>query len=207
MGLTKSRQHYAETVSARITLKIRELAMPNAKFSISIRSRPLEGGLVIDGEAVAFSSEGVDDVEMMLSAHSGGAPVPLAKGASGGELSRVMLAIEVVLASNSTVDTFIFDEIDAGVGGKAAIEVGRQLAELAVNAQVIVVTHLAQVAAFADAHYTVTKSEEGLVSESDVHRLTDGERVVELARMLAGQEKSRSAQVHAEELLEMARRP
>ena len=204
--LTKSRHHYAETVSARITSKIRELAMPNAMFSISIRSRILDGGLVIGGEAVAFSSEGVDEVEMLLSAHSGGAPVPLAKGASGGELSRVMLAIEVVLASNATVDTFIFDEIDAGVGGKAAIEVGRQLAELAMNAQVIVVTHLAQVAAFADAHYTVTKSEEGLVSESDVHRLTDGERVVELARMLAGQEQSLSAQIHAEELLEMARR-
>ena len=204
--LTKSRYHYAETASARITSKIRELAMPNAKFSIAIRSRILDGGLVINGETVAFSNEGVDEVEMLLSAHSGGAPVPLAKGASGGELSRVMLAIEVVLASNSTVDTFIFDEIDAGVGGKAAIEVGRQLAELAVNAQVIVVTHLAQVAAFADAHYTVTKSEEGLVSESDVRRLTDGERVVELARMLAGQEQSASAQIHAEELLELARR-
>ena len=206
VNLTKSRHRYAETVSERITAKIRELAMPNAKFSISIRSRVLDGGLVIGGEPLAFSSEGVDEVEMLLSAHSGGAPVPLAKGASGGELSRVMLAIEVVLASNSTVDTFIFDEIDAGVGGKAAIEVGRQLAELAVNAQVIVVTHLAQVAAFADAHYTVTKSEEGLVSESDVHRLTEGERVVELARMLAGQEQSLSAQIHAEELLEMARR-
>jgi len=206
VNLTKSRHRYADTVSERITAKIRELAMPNAKFSISIRSRVLDGGLVIGGEPLAFSSEGVDEVEMLLSAHSGGAPVPLAKGASGGELSRVMLAIEVVLASNSTVDTFIFDEIDAGVGGKAAIEVGRQLAELAMNAQVIVVTHLAQVAAFADAHYTVTKSEEGLVSESDVHRLTEGERVVELARMLAGQEQSLSAQIHAEELLEMARR-
>jgi DNA repair protein RecN (Recombination protein N) len=206
VNLTKSRHRYAETVSERITAKIRELAMPNAKFSISLRSRVLDGGLVIGGEPLAFSSEGVDEVEMLLSAHSGGAPVPLAKGASGGELSRVMLAIEVVLASNSTVDTFIFDEIDAGVGGKAAIEVGRQLAELAMNAQVIVVTHLAQVAAFADAHYTVTKSEEGLVSESDVHRLTEGERVVELARMLAGQEQSVSAQIHAEELLEMARR-
>jgi DNA repair protein RecN (Recombination protein N) len=205
VNLTKSRHRYAEMVSERITAKIRELAMPNAKFSISIRSRVLDGGLVIGGEPLAFSSEGVDEVEMLLSAHSGGAPVPLAKGASGGELSRVMLAIEVVLASNSSVDTFIFDEIDAGVGGKAAIEVGRQLAELAKNSQVIVVTHLAQVAAFADSHYTVTKSEEGLVSESDVHRLTEGERVVELARMLAGQEQSLSAQIHAEELLEMAR--
>ncbi len=205
--LTKTRRKFAQNVSLLVTAKIRDLAMPNAEFSISILSRHFDGGLLIDGQTVAFSSSGVDDVEMLLSAHSGGAPVPLAKGASGGELSRVMLAIEVVLANNSSIDTFIFDEVDAGVGGKAAIEVGRQLAELAKRAQVVVVTHLAQVAAFADAHYTVTKSETGLVSQSDVRRLSEPDRVVELARMLAGQEQSASAQRHAVELLEMARRP
>lgn len=205
--LTKTRRKFAQKVSLLVTAKIRDLAMPNAEFSISIFSRHLDGGLLIDGQAVVFSNSGVDDVEMLLSAHSGGAPVPLAKGASGGELSRVMLAIEVVLANNSSIDTFIFDEVDAGVGGKAAIEVGRQLAELAKRAQVVVVTHLAQVAAFADAHYTVTKSEAGLVSQSDVRRLSEPDRVVELARMLAGQEQSASAQRHAVELLEMARRP
>jgi DNA repair protein RecN (Recombination protein N) len=204
--LTSTRRAYANKVADLVTSKIRELAMPNAQFSISIQPRRLEGGLQIGNESVAFSSVGVDEVEMLLSAHTGGSPVPLAKGASGGELSRVMLAIEVVLARNSTVDTFILDEVDSGVGGKAAIEVGRQLAELAAGSQVIVVTHLAQVAAFADAHYTVTKSEEGLVSESDVRRLSEADRVVELARMLAGQEQSVSAQRHAEELLEMARR-
>jgi DNA repair protein RecN (Recombination protein N) len=204
--LTSTRRSYAKKVAELVTSKIRELAMPNAEFSISIQPRRLEGGLQIGNESVAFSNVGVDEVEMLLSAHTGGAPVPLAKGASGGELSRVMLAIEVVLARISTVGTFIFDEVDAGVGGKAAIEVGRQLAELAKGSQVIVVTHLAQVAAFADAHYTVTKSEEGLVSESDVRRLSEADRVIELARMLAGQEQSVSAQRHAEELLEMARR-
>lgn len=204
--LTCSRRSSAQIVSQLVTSKIRELAMPNAEFSISIQSRQVAAGLTIGLENVAFSNLGVDEVEMLLSAHVGGPPVSLAKGASGGEMSRVMLAIEVVLAGISTVDTFIFDEVDAGVGGKAAIEVGRQLAELAKNSQVIVVTHLAQVAAFADAHYTVTKSEEGLVSESGVRRLTPADRVVELARMLAGQEESPSAQRHAEELLEMARR-
>lgn len=204
--LTQTRRKFAENVAVLVTAKIRDLAMPNAEFSISVLPRRAEGGLLIDGETVAFSNTGVDEVEMLLSAHTGGTPVSLAKGASGGELSRVMLAIEVVLASNSSVGTFIFDEVDAGVGGKAAIEVGRQLAELAKKAQVVVVTHLAQVAAFADAHYTVTKSEEGLVSQSDVNRLSESDRVVELARMLAGQEQSVSAQRHAVELLEMARR-
>lgn len=204
--LTATRRKVATEVSALVTAKIRDLAMPNAEFSISILPRLADGGLEIDGQSVAFSLAGVDEVEMLLSGHVGGTAVPLAKGASGGELSRVMLAIEVVLASNSTVGTFIFDEVDAGVGGKAAIEVGRQLAELAKKAQVIVVTHLAQVAAFADAHYTVTKTEEGLIGLSNVHRLADPDRVVELARMLAGQEQSVSARSHAVELLEMARR-
>jgi len=118
-----------------------------------------------------------------------------------------MLAIEVVLAAKAPLATFVFDEIDAGVGGKAAVEVGRQLSELARRAQVIVVTHLAQVAAFADNHFTVTKSEDGSVTASGVQRLTKDQRVIELARMLAGQESSASAQQHAEELLELARRP
>ena len=206
MKLSLARQGIADQISQLVTVKIRELAMPNAEFSVKVQSRNSEDGLEINGSRVAFSATGVDEVEMLLSAHVGGAPVPLAKGASGGELSRVMLALEVVLARNSKVKTFVFDEVDAGVGGKAAIEVGRQLAELARDAQVIVVTHLAQVAAFADAHYTVRKSEDGLVSESDVRLLNQAERVIELARMLAGQEESDSARRHAEELLEMARR-
>jgi DNA repair protein RecN (Recombination protein N) len=129
----------------------------------------------------------------------------ITKVASGGELSRVMLAIEVVLAAVHQVPTYIFDEVDSGVGGKAAIEVGRRLHLLAKEAQVIVVTHLAQVAVWADHHLVVRKSEGGSVSISDVIALNESERSVEIARMLSGQEESVSAQEHARELLEMVR--
>ncbi|HLK94561.1 MAG TPA: DNA repair protein RecN, partial [Nocardioidaceae bacterium] len=123
---------------------------------------------------------------------------------SGGELSRVMLALEVVLADTDPVPTFVFDEIDAGIGGRAAVEVGRRLARLARRAQVLVVTHLPQVAAFADRHYVVAKSDDGTVSTSGVRALDSGGRVRELSRMLAGLEDSATAAAHAEELLELA---
>ncbi|MEO8330293.1 MAG: DNA repair protein RecN, partial [Candidatus Nanopelagicales bacterium] len=137
-------------------------------------------------------------------------PVPdapaqaLSRGASGGELSRVMLALEAVVAEVDTVSTFVFDEVDAGVGGKAAVEVGRRLARLARSAQVIVVTHLPQVAAFADRHLVVSKSHDGVVTSSDVVALEPSQRAKELARMLAGLEDSALGQAHAEELLELA---
>ncbi|MEJ5914238.1 DNA repair protein RecN [Pseudokineococcus sp. 1T1Z-3] len=150
---------------------------------------------------------GGDEVALLLAAHSGAEPRPLARGASGGELSRVMLALEVVLAAADPVETFVFDEVDAGVGGRAAVEVGRRLAALAERAQVIVVTHLPQVAAFADAHLLVEKSGDGQVVASGVRALDDAGRVAELARMLAGQGTSSSARAHAAELLEGARRP
>jgi DNA repair protein RecN (Recombination protein N) len=117
-----------------------------------------------------------------------------------------MLALEVVLADRTTVPTLVFDEVDAGIGGKAAVEVGRRLARLAENAQVLAVTHLPQVAAFADHHFRVTKDDDGIVTSSSVTRLSDDDRVDELARMLAGQEDSDAAQAHARELLELARR-
>ena len=120
-------------------------------------------------------------------------------------MSRVMLAIDVVLARNSKVSTYIFDEVDAGVGGKAAIEVGQRLAMLAKDAQVIVVTHLAQVAAWADRHYVVRKSENGSVTQSDVEAVEGASRVIEIARMLSGQEESDRAREHAEELLNLVR--
>ena len=155
---------------------------------------------------------GADRVEMLLVSHAGAPARPLGKGASGGELSRVMLAIEVALAtapdSGATrPGTFVFDEVDAGVGGRAAIEVGRRLAELAQGTQVLVVTHLAQVAAFADRHLVVTKSTADgvdLVTESDVRLVTNEDRVRELARMLSGQEDSDAARTHAAELLELS---
>jgi DNA repair protein RecN (Recombination protein N) len=151
-----------------------------------------------------FGPHGADEVEIRLAAHPGAPALPLAKGASGGELSRVMLAIEVVFAGADPVPTFVFDEVDAGVGGKAAVEIGRRLARLARLAQVIVVTHLPQVAAFADTHLVVEKAGDGSVTRSGVTRLDDAGRVTELSRMLAGLEDSEYGRAHAGELLTAA---
>lgn len=165
--------------------------MPDAQLIIEVTPNGTPGAM------------GADDVAFSLQPHAGSAPRPLGKGASGGELSRVMLAIEVVVAAVDPVPTFVFDEVDAGVGGKAAVEIGRRLAMLARHVQVVVVTHLPQVAAFASHHIRVTKSRaaDGGFTASDVEVLPEAERVRELARMLAGQEESASAQAHAEELL------
>jgi DNA repair protein RecN (Recombination protein N) len=154
---------------------------------------------------VRLGATGLDEVELTLAANPGAEPRPLAKGASGGELSRVMLALEVALAGTDPVPTFVFDEVDAGVGGKAAVEVGRRLAMLARRAQVLVVTHLPQVAAFADHHVVVTKSDDGRVTTSGLRTLDDAGRVQELSRMLAGLEGSQTAVAHARELLASAR--
>jgi DNA repair protein RecN (Recombination protein N) len=166
--------------------------MPHARLTVAVT--PL-------GEP---GPHGADEVEIRLSAHPGAPGFPLHKGASGGELSRVMLAIEVVFAGADPVPTFVFDEVDAGVGGKAAVEIGRRLARLARLAQVIVVTHLPQVAAFADTHLVVEKADDGSVTRSGVTRLDRPGRVRELSRMLAGLEDSEFGRAHAEELLAAA---
>jgi DNA repair protein RecN (Recombination protein N) len=166
--------------------------MPNAKLSVVVTARE------------EFGPHGADEVEIRLAAHPGAPLLALAKGASGGELSRVMLAIEVVFAGADPVPTFVFDEVDAGVGGKAAVEVGRRLARLARRAQVIVVTHLPQVAAFADTHLVVEKASDGSVISSGITRLDDAGRVQELSRMLAGLENSEFGLAHAGELLAAA---
>lgn len=184
--------------------ELRALAMPNARLVVEVRRRADSDGLVVAGQAVAFGPGGIDEVEILFAAHAGAAPRPLERGASGGELSRLMLAVEVVFAGADPVPTFVFDEVDAGVGGKAAVEVGRRLARLARNAQVVVVTHLPQVAAFADRHLQVVKTEDGRVTSSGVVALDGTGRVVELSRMLAGLEGSATARAHAEELLAAA---
>ena len=166
--------------------------MPHARISVAITQLPEPG------------PHGIDDVELRLASNPGAPTLPLHKGASGGELSRVMLAIEVVFAGADPVPTFVFDEVDAGVGGKAAVEIGRRLAKLAKLAQVIVVTHLPQVAAFADNHLVVAKSSDGSVTSTSVIRLDHEARVRELSRMLAGLEDSEFGQAHAAELLSMA---
>ena len=190
--LTRLRNEAAEHFGEAVTEELAALAMPHARVRVRINT----------GEE--FGPHGRDEVELLLAPHPSSPPLPLHKGASGGELSRVMLAIEVVFAGADPVPTFVFDEVDAGVGGKAAVEIGRRLARLAQRAQVIVVTHLPQVAAFADAHLVVEKSTEGLVTESGVVRLDRSGRVRELSRMLAGLENSELGRAHAEELLAKA---
>jgi DNA repair protein RecN (Recombination protein N) len=190
--LTALRTAAAERFASEVTAELVDLAMPHATLTAVVTELPSPGPF------------GADDVEIRLAAHPGAPPLALHKGASGGELSRVMLAIEVVFAGADPVPTFVFDEVDAGVGGKAAVEVGRRLARLARSAQVIAVTHLPQVAAFADNHLVVEKSGDGLVTSSGVMRLDQAGRVRELSRMLAGLEDSESAQAHAEELLALA---
>ncbi|WP_326800158.1 DNA repair protein RecN [Streptomyces sp. NBC_01808] len=207
-ALTEARGDAAERFGAAVTDELTELAMPHARVTVDLRRTEVAAdadGLEIGGRNVAYGPTGVDEAELLLAPHPGAPPRPIAKGASGGELSRVMLAVEVVFAGSDPVPTYLFDEVDAGVGGKAAVEVGRRLARLARGAQVVVVTHLPQVAAFADRQLLVEKTSDGAVTRSGVTVLDGEARVRELSRMLAGQEDSETARAHAEELLAAAR--
>ncbi|MFF9063092.1 DNA repair protein RecN [Streptomyces sp. NPDC101213] len=204
-SLTDARTETAERFAAAVTAELASLAMPHARVSFDIRQTEDPEGVEVDGRPVAYGPSGADEVELLLAPHPGAPPRPIAKGASGGELSRVMLAVEVVFAGTDPVPTYLFDEVDAGVGGKAAVEIGRRLARLAKTAQVVVVTHLPQVAAFADRQLLVEKTHDGSVTRSGVKVLEGEERIRELSRMLAGQEDSETARAHAEELLETAR--
>ncbi|WP_217555722.1 DNA repair protein RecN [Streptomyces sp. GbtcB6] len=204
-ALTDARTEAAERFAAAVTAELGSLAMPHARVSFAIRQTEDPEGVEVDGRVVAYGPSGADEVELLLAPHPGAPPRPIAKGASGGELSRVMLAVEVVFAGTDPVPTYLFDEVDAGVGGKAAVEIGRRLAKLAKSAQVVVVTHLPQVAAFADRQLLVEKTNDGTVTRSGVKVLEGEERVRELSRMLAGQEDSETARAHAEELLATAR--
>ncbi|WP_030624466.1 DNA repair protein RecN [Streptomyces sclerotialus] len=207
-ALTDARVASAERFAAAVTTELAELAMPHARVSVEIRQTEVPedaDGVEVGGRNVAYGPAGADEVELLLAPHPGAQPRPIAKGASGGELSRVMLGIEVVFAGSDPVPTYLFDEVDAGVGGKAAVEVGRRLARLARSAQVVVVTHLPQVAAFADRQLLVEKTSDGSVTRSGVTVLEGEDRIRELSRMLAGQEDSETARAHAEELLATAR--
>ncbi|MEV6183019.1 DNA repair protein RecN [Streptomyces sp. NPDC052015] len=204
-ALTDARTEAAERFAAAVTAELASLAMPHARVSFEIRQTEDPEGVEVGGRTVAYGPSGADEVELLLAPHPGAPPRPIAKGASGGELSRVMLAVEVVFAGTDPVPTYLFDEVDAGVGGKAAVEIGRRLARLAKTAQVVVVTHLPQVAAFADRQLLVEKTNDGSVTRSGVKVLEGEERVRELSRMLAGQEDSETARAHAEELLATAR--
>ncbi|WP_434095564.1 DNA repair protein RecN [Streptomyces goshikiensis] len=207
-ALTDARVEAASRFASAVTQELASLAMPHARVTFDIRQTDsAEGadGVEVGGRDVAYGPSGADEVELLLAPHPGAQPRPIAKGASGGELSRVMLAVEVVFAGSDPVPTYLFDEVDAGVGGKAAVEVGRRLAKLAKSAQVVVVTHLPQVAAFADRQLLVEKTVDGSVTRSGVTVLEGEDRIRELSRMLAGQEDSETARAHAEELLAAAR--
>ncbi|GAA4725613.1 DNA repair protein RecN [Isoptericola chiayiensis] len=193
--VTRGRSTAAGRLAEAVTAELGGLAMGGASLQVSVL--PAEPG-----------PQGADQVSFELVAHPGAPARPLGKGASGGELSRVMLAVEVALATaaddaaGTVLPTFVFDEVDAGVGGRAAVEVGRRLAALARRTQVVVVTHLAQVAAFADTHLVVTKSTDDVDTVTGVRPVVDDDRVRELARMLSGQDGSETARQHAVELLE-----
>ena len=190
--LSAARREAASALSERVTGELAALAMPNAAVTVQVEDR------------ADYSLSGKDQVSILLMPHPGAEPRPLGRGASGGELSRVMLAIEVVIAGSDPVPTFIFDEVDAGVGGASAIEIGRRLQSLSRSAQVIVVTHLAQVAAFATNHLRVVKDDDGAVTASSVEKLVGEQRVEEMARLLSGLPDSASGLSHARELLELA---
>jgi DNA repair protein RecN (Recombination protein N) len=208
--VTKVRTKSAKAMAKAVTAELAGLAMSGAGFSIAVGpliaraddSAPLK---LASGELVHAGHDGVDAVEFGFTPHSGSDVLPLAKSASGGELSRVMLALEVVLAASAEGTTMVFDEVDAGVGGRAAVQIGKRLARLARTHQVIVVTHLPQVAAYADVHLVVDSSS-GKGKSSEVRRLDDDDRVGELARMLAGLGETDSGRAHARELLASAQR-
>ena len=205
--LSKARTKVAKGLAKAVTAELSGLAMADAEFTVSVAaiqaraddSAPLT---LPSGVTVHAGHDGVDAVEFGFAAHRGTDVLPLSKSASGGELSRVMLALEVVLAASAEGTTMVFDEVDAGVGGRAAVQIGRRLARLARTHQVIVVTHLPQVAAYADVHLVVDSG--GRNKSSGVRRLDDDDRVAELARMLAGLGESDSGRAHARELLDAA---
>ncbi len=191
--LTALRGAAAQQLAALVAEELKSLAMPKARLEFRI-------------EPGELGPHGADQVSLLFSANPGSTPAPLGKVASGGELSRVRLALEVVLATESTSATFVFDEVDAGVGGAVALEIGRRLARLAERCQVIVVTHLAQVAAFADRHFVVVKADDGTVTTSGVRLVDADDRVEVLARMMGGLASSESSLAHARELLASAGR-
>lgn len=210
VDLSNIRRKAAKRLAKEVTAELSGLAMADAQFSIDVSVDTASAAddaatlSLPSGELARAGADGIDQVEFGFAAHRGMDQLPLAKSASGGELSRVMLALEVVLAASAAGTTMVFDEVDAGVGGRAAVQIGRRLARLARTHQVIVVTHLPQVAAYADVHLVVHGA--GPKGTSVVRRVADDERVAELARMLAGLGESDSGRAHARELLDAAQK-
>jgi len=190
--ITTMRVAAASKLSAAVRQELAALALPHARLEFAVTPLPEPGPY------------GADAVSLLFSANPGAQPGPLAKVASGGELSRVRLALEVVLADAGGGETFVFDEVDAGIGGAVALEVGSRLARLARLTQVIVVTHLAQVAAYGDRHFVVLKSDDGTVTTSGLRAVDGDERLRELARMMGGHDDTEASRAHADDLLARA---
>jgi DNA repair protein RecN (Recombination protein N) len=209
LALSDARRAAGDDFGIRVSQELAHLAMGKAVVHVELRRRTDPDGVALpDGERVRLSRHGIDDVEILLAANPGATPRSVARAASGGELSRVMLALEVVGSASPSGEahggppTFVFDEVDAGVGGRAALDVGARLAALAEHAQVIVVTHLAQVAAFADRHLVVHKADDGRITSSSVSVVEGDARLRELSRMMGGDPDSEAGLAHAGDLLE-----
>ena len=203
--LSKNRTKFSKIISKEIENELVQLSMPGAKFSVTVFQNEVSDGLEIESKNYSFDSFGVDQVRFEFSANPGQPLQPINKIASGGEMSRIMLAIELIFSKKAQKRTMIFDEVDAGIGGEAAIEVGKRLKLLAQKHQVVVVTHLPQVAAFADTHLKVAKTTEADVTKTNVVLLDKEQRLTEIARMMAGLSDSSSAIEHARELIDLSR--
>jgi DNA repair protein RecN (Recombination protein N) len=202
--LSRKRKKAAEKLGAAISAELAELAMGGARVVVDVE--PLGGdrsGLSVDGARLGH--DGIDRVEFLISPNKGIEPRPLRRIASGGELSRALLALKRVLAEGGPAGLYVFDEVDAGVGGAVADKIGRAIADVARHHQVLCITHLAPIAAFADAHFIVTKHGDGEVARSDITRVNEKQRVQEVARMLAGAKVTNAAVKAATELIRAAR--
>ncbi len=200
-ALSAKRVHVAKHLSERIEKELRTLGMDKAEFQASVQLMPDERGVFqIDGKRYAFRSDGMDAVEFLIAPNIGSEARPIAKIASGGEISRIMLALKTVLVQVDEVPTLLFDEIDAGIGGRVADVVGKKLKELSAFSQVICITHLPQIARFADKHFRVEKKVVGERTLITAKALTAEEQVDEITRMYGG-EATEIGLAHARELL------
>jgi DNA repair protein RecN (Recombination protein N) len=207
MALSRGRQSAAQLLAKAVEEALGGLGFRQTSFQVAVTRRPAgpaEPAVEVDGQRVAFDGSGIDSVVFLIAPNPGEPARPLARIASGGELSRVALAIKQILAEADHTPTLVFDEIDSGIGGRSAEPVGRSLWELARSHQVLCVTHLGQIAAYADAQFRIEKHQRDGRTVTEVHRLGVEERVGELAQMLAGAEGGAGARASAEELLARA---
>jgi DNA repair protein RecN (Recombination protein N) len=206
-ALSGGRARAAGRLADAVEAALGGLGFRQTTFQVAVSCRtagPAEPAVEIDGQRVAFDGRGVDAVAFLIAPNPGEPARPLARIASGGELSRVALAIKQILAEADQTPTLVFDEIDTGIGGRSAEPVGRSLWELARTHQVLCVTHLGQIAAYADAQFRIEKQVRDGRTVTVVRRVEGDDRVVELAQMLAGAEGGAAARASAEELLERA---